>query len=285
MLGDEPGQALALPPRRSDPWIGIVKPCQGCVQKLVSGRSVRTGALSPCLGGHLHRVPRAAERRSIAEIKLVQALNGHVVEEGCRENIDSLRNFRFPLPDQLSTEKPSSTFISADSKNDFLGARIVSFVIPKGGLNGKRIKPGFSSLFLAKTCARDCKLKYLDHLSTERPGKLCVATYRVLTGDTTLLVRSCSQGHEHRSINEAMPGLDTIPSSVNVWHTGLHRSVDTDGSLLTNFDASAFGEFRRRSNTYANKHEISRRFKSVRIANKQFSVLQFVDRLDLPSAE
>src|ERR1700686_3216715 len=46
MLGDEPGQALALPPRRSDPWIGIVKPCQGCVQKLVSGRSVRTGALS-----------------------------------------------------------------------------------------------------------------------------------------------------------------------------------------------------------------------------------------------
>ena len=67
---------------------------------------------------------------AIAEIKLVQALNGHVVEEGCRENIDSLRNFRFPLPDQLSTEKPSSTFISADSKNDFLGAGIVSFVIP-----------------------------------------------------------------------------------------------------------------------------------------------------------
>ena len=38
------------------------------------------------------------------------------------------------MPDQLSTEKPSSTFISADSKNDFLGARIVTFVIPKGGL-------------------------------------------------------------------------------------------------------------------------------------------------------
>src|ERR1700686_4673420 len=46
MLGDEPGQALALSPSRSDPWIGIVKPCQGCVQKLVSGRSARTGALS-----------------------------------------------------------------------------------------------------------------------------------------------------------------------------------------------------------------------------------------------
>ena len=60
-------------------------------------------------------------------------------------------NFRFPVPDQLSTEKPSSNFISADSKNDFLGARIVSFVIPKGGLDGKRIKPGFSSLFFPKT--------------------------------------------------------------------------------------------------------------------------------------
>jgi hypothetical protein len=32
-------------------------------------------------------------------------------------------------------------------------------------------------------------------------------------------------------------------------------------------------------------HEISRRFKSFRIANAYFSVLQFVDRLDLPSAE
>src|SRR5271165_2662119 len=258
MLGDEPGQALALPPRRSDPWIGIVKPCQGCVQKLVSGRSVRTGALSPCLGGHLHRVPRAAERRSIAEIKLVQALNGHVVEEGCRENIDSLRNFRFPLPDQLSTEKPSSTFISADSKNDFLGARIVSFVIPKGGLNRKGIKPGFSSLFIPKTCARNRKLKYLDHLSTERPGKMRVTTYRVLTGDPPLLVGSSSQRHERRSIKEAMPGLDTIASGVNVWHTCLHRSIDTDGSLITSFDAGGFGELRRRSNTYANKYEISR---------------------------
>ncbi len=82
-----------------------------------------------------------------------------------------------------------------------------------------------------------------------------------------------------------MPGLDTIASSENVWNTCLHRSVDTDGSLLTNFDAGAFGEFRRRSNTYANKHEISRRFKSFRIANTYFSVLQFGDRLDLPSAE
>jgi hypothetical protein len=111
------------------------------------------------LGGHLYRIPRAAERRSIAEIKLVQALNGHVVKEGCRENIDSFRNFRFPVPDQLSTEKPPSLFISADSKNDFLGARIISFVIPKGGLDGKRIKPGLSSLFIPKTCACDRKLK------------------------------------------------------------------------------------------------------------------------------
>jgi hypothetical protein len=46
------------------------------------------------LGGHLHRIPRTAERRSIAEIKLVQALNRHVVEEGCRENVDPFRNFR-----------------------------------------------------------------------------------------------------------------------------------------------------------------------------------------------
>ena len=103
------------------------------------------------MGGHLHRIPRAAERRSIAKIKLIQAFNRHVVEEGCSENIDSFGNFGFPVPDQLSTEKPPSIFISADSKNDFLGARIVSFVIPKGGLDGKRIKPGFSSLFFPKT--------------------------------------------------------------------------------------------------------------------------------------
>ena len=83
------------------------------------------------IGGSDAGISAALERRSIAEIKLIQALNRHVVEENRRENIYSFRNFRFPVPDQLSTEKPSTTFISADSKNDFLGARIVSFVIPK----------------------------------------------------------------------------------------------------------------------------------------------------------
>ena len=107
--------------------------------------------MTPSLGGHLRGIPRTAERRRIAEIKLIQAFNRHVVEKGCRENIDSFGNLGFPVPDQLSTEKPSSAFISADSKNDSLGARIVSFVIPKGGLYGKRIKTGFSSLFFPKT--------------------------------------------------------------------------------------------------------------------------------------
>src|SRR6516165_4910007 len=82
-----------------------------------------------------------------------------------------------------------------------------------------------------------------------------------------------------------MPSLNTIPSSVDVWRTRLHRSVDPDGPLLTNCDSGALRKFRRRSNTYANKHEIGRRFKSFRIGNTQFSLLQFVDRLDLPSAE
>jgi hypothetical protein len=39
-------------------------------------------------------------------------------------------------------------------------------------------------------------------LSTERPSKLCVATYRVLTSNTALLVRSCSQWQECRSVKE-----------------------------------------------------------------------------------
>jgi hypothetical protein len=82
------------------------------------------------LGDHLHRIRRTAEWRSITEIKLIQAFNRHVVEKGYGENIDSFGNLGFPVSDQLSTEKPSSTFISADSKNDFLGGRIVSFVIP-----------------------------------------------------------------------------------------------------------------------------------------------------------
>src|ERR1700692_2078419 len=43
-----------------------------------------------------------------------------------------------------------------------------------------------SSFIFPKTRTRDRKLKYLDHLSTERPGKLCVASYRVLAGDSTL---------------------------------------------------------------------------------------------------
>jgi hypothetical protein len=53
----------------------------------------------------------------------------------------------------------------------------MSFVIQKGGLIRTRIRPRISRLFFLKTRARDRKLKYLDHLSTERPSKLCVATY------------------------------------------------------------------------------------------------------------
>jgi hypothetical protein len=52
-------------------------------------------------------------------------------------------------------------------------------------------------------------------LSTERPGKLCVAAYRVLTGDPTLLVRSCSQGLERRSVKKTIPGFDTISGGVD----------------------------------------------------------------------
>jgi hypothetical protein len=79
------------------------------------------------------------------------------VEEGCPENIHSFRNFRIPVPDQLSTEKSSSTFISTDSKNDFLGARIMSFAIQKGGLIRTRIRPRISRLFFLKTRAHDQK--------------------------------------------------------------------------------------------------------------------------------
>src|ERR1700738_1984884 len=45
-MRDELRESLALLPSRSEPWVGIVGPCQVCVQKLVSGRSARTGALS-----------------------------------------------------------------------------------------------------------------------------------------------------------------------------------------------------------------------------------------------
>jgi hypothetical protein len=59
-------------------------------------------------------------------------------------------------------------------------------------------------------------------------------------------------------------------------------------SFLASFAAMALGKSNRILSIdipLKSLHEISRRFKSFRIANAYFSVLQFVDRLDLPSAE
>ena len=73
----------------------------------------------------------------------------------------------FPIPSARTTEQREAVRrLSTPQirKHDFLGARILSFVIPKGRLIGTLVEPLSSQRFV-RAIAR---LKYLDHLSTER---------------------------------------------------------------------------------------------------------------------
>jgi hypothetical protein len=100
------------------------------------------------------------------------------VEKGCPEKYPLVA--KFPIPSARSIEHREAVQLLLSPqirKHHFLGARIMSFVIQKGGLIRTRIRPRISRLFFLKTRAHDRKLKYLDHLSTERPSKLCVAAY------------------------------------------------------------------------------------------------------------
>ena len=46
----------------------------------------------PGLSAHLNRVPGTAQRRSIAEIEIIQPLDSHVVEQGGGKDVDPLRD-------------------------------------------------------------------------------------------------------------------------------------------------------------------------------------------------
>jgi hypothetical protein len=86
---------------------------------------------------------------------------------------------RFPISSARSTghREVVQYFYLRRFEKRFPGRLDNELCYPKRRTDRYAVRPRFSRLFFLKTRARDRKLKYFDHLSTERPSKLCVATY------------------------------------------------------------------------------------------------------------
>ena len=130
----------------------------------------------------LHGVPRAAERRSVAQVHVVEVLDGGILKERRRNDIDPFRYFGFPRPEYLSPEQAAGRPVTAheDVKQD--GARIISLVIICFCGRCQRIESPTARLMIEQPRPGDRKIENLDALRAKGAGELPIAANGVLPG-------------------------------------------------------------------------------------------------------
>ena len=95
----------------------------------------------PGLGTHLHGVPGATHWRGVAQIKIIQFINGHVRIQCSGNDIDAFGDFPVDVADHLRTQQAARLTVSSHTHVQLVGTGIVDLVIPAGQFDSERLKP------------------------------------------------------------------------------------------------------------------------------------------------
>ncbi len=111
------------------------------------------GAL-PGLRRDLDGVPGTAERGRVAQVDIVDTIDGHAKKQRRGIDVDALGHRSLPGSDDLCIEELPGLSIAGDAQAQAPGARVVRLVIPGLGLDRERVKTGVSRVFVAQPRAQ-----------------------------------------------------------------------------------------------------------------------------------
>jgi protein-tyrosine-phosphatase len=88
-----------------------------------------TGVPGPGLGGHLDRVPRAAQWRSVGQVQVADRVDGHVVEDGSGGDVDPLGDLGVAVPEQLQAQQRPGGAVAGNADRDAVAAGVIGLVV------------------------------------------------------------------------------------------------------------------------------------------------------------
>jgi hypothetical protein len=139
------------------------------VKGALLSRLIRTNELgefcAPSLGRHLDRIPRTAERRSVAKIEIVEIIDASGLEYRGGEDVDPLRYLGSSIAQDLAAEQPPSSPVSRQVDAKRHRARVIGFMVIGFQTYGYRVAPCLACVSFADASARD---RQVEHLQTLR---------------------------------------------------------------------------------------------------------------------
>jgi len=124
----------------------------------------------PDLCSHLHRVPRIAERRRVAEVEIIQIFDAHAMEQRRCEDIDAFRHPRLPVAEDLRAQKSAGSAIARHPDVQFLCVRVVDLVVPGLRSDGDGSNPAARASAPRKPVRAIAKSKTLTVVTPAEPG-------------------------------------------------------------------------------------------------------------------
>ncbi len=142
-------------------------------------------------------------------------------------------------------------------------------MVPSDGLDLKRIEPCCFGLMFEESGTGCGQVENFDHLSADTTREVPVASNRILSSHSSLLVRCRAERQVFVLLQDSVPRLDTVPGCVNIGDVGLHRRVYLDCAFLSCRDSRIRGELRDRPYTRGDENQVRRLLKSIRSRNSQ----------------
>ena len=152
-------------------------------------------------------------------------------------------------------------------------------MIPCGCLYGYWLEPGRARLLVSKAGPRDGQIEDFDDLRPQRSREYARAAGRILSGNTSLLVRRRSERQVLEPLREPMPRFDTVSRGVHVRRVGAHRLVDNDRPVSPDGDSLRLCKIRRRPNACCNQNDL-RTDCGPRCARHREAVANFANYFD-----
>ena len=211
---------------------------------------------APCLGRHLHGVPRAAERRSVAKIEIVEIFDARPLEEGRRDDIDALGYLGSSIPYDLAAQQPSSSPVAGQADAERHRAGVIGLMVIDLRIHGHRIELCRARVSFVEAGTRDRQVEHLEALCSERAREAPVAANRILARNPPLFVRDRSQGDVGRRVKQAVVRLDAIARRKNIRQVCAHLSRDDDRAASAELRPGLFREFAVGASADRKKYEV-----------------------------
>jgi hypothetical protein len=201
-----------------------------CTPRSLSSNSNRRagGVVRTMPGPPPARVPRAAERRSVAKIEIVEIFDARLLEEGRGDDIDPLGYLGSSIPYDLAAQQPSSSPVACQVDAERHRAGVIGLMVIDLRIHCYWIEPRRARVSFIEAGTCDRQVEHLETLCSERAREPLVVANRILACNPPLLVCDRSQGDIGRRIKQAVVRLDAIACRKNVCQVCAHLSRDDD---------------------------------------------------------